>query len=88
MILGMDDHNMEAIRALRPDGGHARIGRLGAYVAPGEEDATIIDPWGQSRDVFEAVFDQIRTACERLAQFARTAQPNTRTGSEDHGFRN
>ncbi|MBD9625039.1 MBL fold metallo-hydrolase [Ensifer sp. ENS06] len=86
LILGMDDHNMEAIRALRPEGGHARIGRLGAYAAPGAE-TSIIDPWGQSREAFEAVYDQISAACERLSQFARTAQRNDRQGSEDHGFR-
>jgi L-ascorbate metabolism protein UlaG (beta-lactamase superfamily)/protein-tyrosine-phosphatase len=86
LILGMDDHNMQAIRALRPENGHARIGRLGAYVAPGEE-TTIIDPWGQSRDAFEAVFEQINTACERLAHFARTAQASNRQGSSKHGLR-
>ena len=86
LILGMDDHNMQAIRALRPEGGHARIGRLGAYSAPGEE-TTIIDPWGLERDAFEAVFDEINTACERLARFARTTQQNMRQGSGDHGFR-
>lgn len=72
LILCMDDENMEAMRALRPEGSHARIGRLGAYGAPGEEP-TIIDPWGQSPEVFEAVFEQISAACERLTQFARTA---------------
>ncbi|WP_037217396.1 MBL fold metallo-hydrolase [Rhizobium sp. IBUN] len=71
LILGMDDQNMEGIRTLRPKGSHARIGRLGAYSSPGEE-ATIIDPWGEPREAFEAVFDQISTACGRLAQFART----------------
>ncbi len=86
LILGMDDHNMDAIRALRPENGHARIGRLGAYVAPGEE-TTIIDPWGQSRDAFEAVFDQINTACKRLAHFARTAQASNGQGSSRYGLR-
>lgn len=86
LILGMDDHNMEAIRALRPENCHARIGRFGAYVTPGEE-TTIIDPWGQSRDAFEAVFDQINTACERLAHFARTARAGNRQGSSEHGLR-
>lgn len=86
LILGMDDLNMEAIRALRPEGGHARIGRLGAYANLGEE-TTIIDPWGQERGAFEAVFDQISVACERLAHFARAAQQNIGQGSEDDGFR-
>jgi protein-tyrosine-phosphatase len=71
LILGMDDHNMAAIRALEPATGRARIGRLGAFAAPGEE-TSIIDPWGEPRATFEAVFDQIKTACDRLAQFART----------------
>ncbi len=71
LILGMDDHNMAAIHALRPAKGRARIGRLGAFSAPGAE-TSIIDPWGESRATFEAVFDQIKTACDRLAQFART----------------
>jgi L-ascorbate metabolism protein UlaG (beta-lactamase superfamily)/protein-tyrosine-phosphatase len=71
LILGMDDHNMAAIRALQPATGRARIGRLGAFAAPGEE-TSIIDPWGEPRATFEAVFDQIKTACDRLAQFART----------------
>lgn len=73
LILGMDDHNMAAIRALRPATARARIGRLGAFAAPGEE-TSIIDPWGSSRATFEAVFDQIKTACDRLAQFARTGR--------------
>ncbi len=71
LILGMDDQNMAAIRALRPQRSHARIGRLGAYATPGEE-TTIIDPWGLDRDAFEAVFDQISTACVRLARFAQS----------------
>jgi protein-tyrosine-phosphatase len=62
---------MAAIRALEPATGRARIGRLGAFAAPGEE-TSIIDPWGEPRATFEAVFDQIKTACDRLAQFART----------------
>lgn len=70
LILGMDDHNMAAIHALQPATGGARIGRLGAFAVPGEE-TSIIDPWGEPRATFEAVFEQIKAACDRLAQFAR-----------------
>lgn len=70
LILGMDDHNMDAIHDLQPSTGQARIGRLGAFAAPGTE-TSIIDPWGEPRATFEAVFAQIKTACDRLAQFAR-----------------
>ena len=77
LILGMDDHNMDAIHALRPEKGRARIGRLGAFAAPGEE-TNIIDPWGEPRATFEAVFDQIKTACDRLAQFARAGSTTNR----------
>ncbi|MGJ7037450.1 L-ascorbate metabolism protein UlaG (beta-lactamase superfamily)/protein-tyrosine-phosphatase [Shinella sp. BE166] len=77
LILGMDDHNMAAIHALRPATSRARIGRLGAFSAPGEE-TSIIDPWGEPRATFEAVFDQIKTACDRLAQFARVGSTTNR----------
>ena len=73
VILGMDDPNMEAILALRPPGSRACVGRLGAFAEPGAE-ASIEDPWGHPRPVFEAVFDQIKLACDRLAGFARAAQ--------------
>ncbi|SDN04291.1 MBL fold metallo-hydrolase [Ensifer sp. YR511] len=72
LILGMDDENMDRLYAMRPAGGHARLGRLGAYASLGVESC-IIDPWGQERAVFEEVFDQIKTACDRLATFVRVA---------------
>lgn len=66
LILGMDDDNIAALSALRPDRARARIGRLTAYSDPGAARA-IIDPWGQDRTVFETVFDEIDRACRRVA---------------------
>lgn len=66
LILGMDGENMAALSALRPAGSKARLGMLGPLGQPGDA-SDIADPWGKGRAEFEAVFDQIDTACRRLA---------------------
>ena len=76
LILGMDDANMEALEAMKPSSATALIGRLGALTGPGDI-ATIVDPWGEPHAIFEAVFEQIKTACDRLAAFARIAEPTS-----------
>jgi L-ascorbate metabolism protein UlaG (beta-lactamase superfamily)/protein-tyrosine-phosphatase len=73
LILGMDGENHRALRTLRPPGAPAFVGRLGAYLAPGEV-AEIADPWGKDRAEFEAVFDQINAATAGLARLIATAQ--------------
>lgn len=83
LILGMDDENMAALAALRPDDATAVVGRLGAYLEPGSV-ADIADPWGHTRAVFEAVFDQIQQATAGLARLIAGA---TSEGGRGHGLR-
>lgn len=72
LILGMDDENIAALTALRPPDATAFVGRLGAYLEPGQL-CEIADPWGKERPAFEAVFDQIDTATAGLARLIAAA---------------
>lgn len=72
LILGMDAENVAALRALRPEGAPARLGQLGAYLAPGEI-TDIADPWGQGDAAFEATFDLIDRAVAQLAALLKAA---------------
>ncbi len=83
LILGMDDENMAALSALRPANATAVIGRLGAYLDPGNVLA-IADPWGHDRAMFEAVFDQINMATSALARLIAAA---TSEGEGGNGLR-
>jgi protein-tyrosine phosphatase len=83
LILGMDDENMAALSALRPADAAAFVGRLGAYLDPGNISA-IADPWGHDRAMFEAVFDQINAATTALARLIAAA---TQEVEGANGFR-
>jgi L-ascorbate metabolism protein UlaG (beta-lactamase superfamily)/protein-tyrosine-phosphatase len=67
LVLGMDQDNMHALKALRPADARAVVGWLGAYLEPGRVQE-IADPWGKDRAAFEAVFDQINAATAGLAR--------------------
>lgn len=78
LILGMDDENEAALRALCPAQARAAIGLLGAYLDPGSR-TEIQDPWGGTDTDFELAYDRIAAACDGLSRLVRAADRKGRT---------
>lgn len=77
LILAMDSENEAALVSLRPERARARVGLLGAYLAPGSRP-DIEDPSGKTGDAFEMTFGQIEAACRRLASLILAADKQGR----------
>ena len=64
-ILGMDNHNLRLLRALRPDGATGYLGRLLDF-APHLGREEISDPYYSSASAFEEALDQIQAGADGL----------------------
>jgi low molecular weight phosphotyrosine protein phosphatase len=59
-IFGMDEDNMEDIRAMQPEASKAKVELFGAYY--GQETVIIEDPYYGGKQGFEVNYEQV-TAC-------------------------
>ena len=69
LVLAMDSSNEEDLLALaRSPEDAAKVVRLGAFASDVEETGVrdVPDPWGQSREAFVAMYDQVEDAVAGL----------------------
>jgi len=70
LILAMDWHNLEELRALCPPEHRHKLRRLMEFAPPGWSEV-VADPYYGDQDSFESVLDHVEEACRGLLDHVR-----------------